>query len=103
MSPAGMTKVGGKTLLTMINGYEHKLSDDKLFNFLRDQFMAKNKLSEEAVDMYIDAIVFEPTNTMPDINAAELSQRTYLFGAPLRLPRYLEQYSADDVYKGPRI
>ena len=32
--PAGMTGVGGKTLLTMINGYEHKSSDDKLFKFL---------------------------------------------------------------------
>ena len=99
----GMTDVGGITLSRMINEYEHKSSGDKLFNFLRGQFMARNKLSEQAVDTYIDAIVFEPTNAMPDVNAAEMSQRTYLFGVPLRLPRYLEQYSADDVYKSTRI
>ena len=99
----GMERVGGITLLKMINGYEHKSSDDKLFQFLRDQFMKTNKLSEDAVDTYIDASVFEPTNATPDVNAAELPQRTYMFGVPLRLPRYLEQYSADVAYKSSRI
>lgn len=41
----------------MIHGYEHQSSDDKLFRFLLDQCMAKNKLSEEAVDTYIDRVV----------------------------------------------
>lgn len=101
--PANMKGAGEKTLLKMIHEYEHQLSDDKLFLFLQHQFIVKNTLSEAAEDIYIDAIVFEPTNAMPNINAAELSQRTYLFGMPLCLLRYLEQYSPDDTYWSSRI
>lgn len=42
--------------------------------------MDKNALSEEAVNTYIDASVFEPTSATPKIHVNDTSPRTYLFG-----------------------
>jgi hypothetical protein len=94
-----MKGVGGKSLLKMIEQIEPKISEETLFTFLQEQFMMKNKLSEEAVDTYIDAIIFEPTNATPNPQCIDAHSRTYLFGFPFCLPKFLEQYSVYDVSK----
>ena len=99
----GIKQVGGQTLRKMKQQSEQESTGDQLFYDLRDLFITSSKLSEQALDTYIDAIVFEPTNSIPKLDASDLPQRTYLFGVPLHLPRYLEQYSPDDAYRSSRI
>ena len=99
----GIKGLGGKALIRMMQQSEQEASVDRVFHVLRDQFIAHSKLSEEALDTYIDAILFEPTNSTLNLDASEFPQRTYLFGVPLRLPRYLQQYSPDDAYSCSRI
>ena len=99
----GMKGVGGKKLMKMMTQHEKKSSNDTIFSFLQGEFMAENKLSEEAVNTYIDAIIYEPTNAAPESITTTNPPRTYLFGVPDRLPKYLEQYSVDDTFRSASL
>jgi hypothetical protein len=77
-----------------------------LFAWLRQELTVKNQLSSEVVDTYINAILFEPTNkasAVDDGNTAEPTKRSYLFGEPSTLPRYLDQFSIDDEFLANNI
>ena len=87
---------------------EDRACEDTLFASLHKQFMDNNNLSKQDVDTYIDAIVYEPTNPIPESTKSPTGgttsiERTYLVDHPTTLPRYLEQYSIDDTFKCDNI
>jgi hypothetical protein len=104
----GMKAIKGAGSAMRIAMSEDRTNEDTMFASLHKQFMDNNKLAQEAVDTYIDAIVFEPTNCVPDIDESVTAccsggARKYLFDQPTSLPRYLEQYSIDEAFKSDNI
>lgn len=97
------------TKLEQLIKSKNAATEDVLYQFLFDTFKTKNGLTSETVDTYIDSLIYEPTNLMPEGMDEENPAKTYLFGPPTRLPKYLEQFSIDDefkeknVYEGPHI
>ena len=58
-------------------------------------------MSSEVVETYINAILHEPTNkatSADDESTSDTMKRSYLFRAPLLLPKYLEQFSIDEQF-----
>ena len=108
----GMAGVSVTTLAKMIEKKKQEFADtfteEMLFAWLRQQLMDKNQLSSEVVDTYINAILYEPTNKaifVDDENTsdADMTKRSYLFGSPSTLPKYLEQFSIDDEFLANNI
>ena len=106
----GMANVSVATLAKMIEKKKHEFADtfteEKLFAWLRQQLMDTNQLSSDVVDTYIDAIVYEPSNKATNVNgdtASDMTNRSYLFGAPSTLPKYLEQFATDDEFLANHI
>jgi hypothetical protein len=102
---SGMNDVSVATLAKMMDKTKRELADTftegMLFASLRQQLMDKNELSSEVVDTYIDAILYEPSNSITgteDENCCHTTNRSYLFGAPSTLPKYLEQFSIDEEF-----
>jgi hypothetical protein len=40
-------------------------SEDNLYLKIRDNFKYKNKLTEEVIETYVNALIYEPTNATP--------------------------------------
>lgn len=106
----GMKGVKTKKLSDLIKdlGKENVTADQDLYLRLFHQFKTKNKLPHEVVDTLIDGLLYEPTNEVINMsNSNDLSKRTYLFGPPDKLPKYLEEFATDDtfahnsIYPGP--
>ena len=69
---------------------EDRACEDTLFASLHKQFMDNNNLSKQDVDTYIDAIVYEPTNPIPESTESPTGgttsiERTYLVDHPTTL------------------
>ena len=75
--------------------------------------MDKNQLSYELVETYINAILYEPSNracvAKDNENHPVVFKRSYLFGAPLLLLKYVKEFSVNDdfiaknIVNGPNI
>jgi hypothetical protein len=69
---SGMVGVNVAILAKMINKEKSDLSDmftkELLLASMHRQLMEKNGLSSEAVDTYINAILYKPTNIVPTID-----------------------------------
>ena len=112
---SGMVGVSAAKLSTMIDTkkleFAETFTEELLYSSLRQELMDKNQLSSEVVDTYINAIMYEPTNKTKttgvndeatnvedEMTTASHLERSYLFGAPSSLPKYLEQFSIDDEF-----
>jgi hypothetical protein len=62
----GMKAVSGKSAMRIVMS-EDKTCKDRMFASLEKQLMERNNLSKEEVHTYIDAIMYEHTNHMPDM------------------------------------
>jgi hypothetical protein len=109
----GMKAVRGKSAMRIVLS-EDRTCEDRLFASLEKQFMERNNLSKEEVHTYVDAIMYKPTNHMPDVvnlvtEGSSFMARLYLFDCSSSLPRYIEQYSIDEslkldnIFAGPPI
>jgi hypothetical protein len=97
----GMKGVKVKTLAKLIESLNAS-SEAVLYEKLYAQFQSKNKLTNEVIDTYIDAILYEPTSATPS-PAAVSHCRAYLFGPPTRLPKYLEEFSPTEEFKQSHV
>ena len=70
-----------------------------LYNTLFYRFKMANVLTNEVVDTLIDALVYQPSNAAPADHEDNNPAKTYMFGAPSRLPKYLEQFAVDEAFK----
>lgn len=98
----GMTGIKAKRLVTLIESFK-ATSEDDLYQKLFYKFKTTNKLDDIVIDTYIDALLYEPTNSMPNNVDEENPARTYLFGPPTTLPKYLEEFAVDDDFKANSI
>ena len=96
----GMKGVGAAKLEQMIKESKAQTEED-LHKHLRNRLKYTNKLTEDVIDTYISAILYEPTNNARDDDNS--LPRTYLFGSPIRLPKYLEEFAVDDKYKNEAV
>ena len=94
----GMKGFGASKVAKLIASYNN-ISEQQLYANLFDKLKTTNKLSPEVIDTYIDALIYEPCNAMPNGVDEENPTRTYLFGAPHKLPKYLEQCAVDEQFK----
>jgi hypothetical protein len=100
---SGMNNVSVNTLAKMIDKEKRAMaehySEEALFASLHRQLLETNGLTSDAVNIYVCAIIYEPTNTSPIYDGSTAaSGRSYLFEPPLLLPKYLEQFSIDDNF-----
>ncbi len=114
---SGIVGVVVATLSKMIDVKKQELgtafTEELLLDWLHHQLMDKNQLSYELVETYINAILCKPSNracvTKDNGNHPVVFGRSYLFGAPLSLPKYLKELSVNDdfiaknIVNGPNI
>jgi hypothetical protein len=69
--------------------------------------MEKKNLTSNAVKTYIDTIINKLTNSTPTIyddgSTAVASERSYLFGSPSLLLKYLEQFAINNTFRANSI
>ena len=100
----GMKGTKAKKLVTLIESY-NATSEDQLYVKLFYAFKTTNKLDDEVINTYIEALLYEPANANPEIVDGENSAitRTYLFGTPIKLPKYLEDFAVNEAFKSTSI
>ena len=94
---SGMTGVLASSLHKMLTSWNAK-SEDELISKLRGTLKYNSKLTDEVIDTYISALIYEPTNAAPQANQTDHTERAYLFGPPTSLPKYLEEFAIDDNF-----
>jgi hypothetical protein len=101
----GMKCPKGMNAIKIIESSKAESSEEELFSSLQQQLMEANKLSKQSVDTYINAIMYEPTNNVynNDSTSGNVASQTYLFQPSTSLPKYLEQYSIDAMFKDKPI
>eukprot|EP00956_Cyclotella_meneghiniana_P040674 scaffold202164_cov66-Cyclotella_meneghiniana.AAC.2 len=92
---SGMKGVGVPKLNELIKNIGDK-TEDELYVELHDELSQKNNLTKDVVDTLVDALLYEPSNEAS-------TTRTYIFDQPQSLPKYLEEFSVDEAFKGGSI
>lgn len=98
----GMKGVKAKKLVPLIESFK-ATSEEDLYQKLFCKFKTTNKLSDIVINTYIDALLYEPTNAMPNNIDEENPAKTYLFGPPTNLPEYLKEFAVDEEFKANSI
>ena len=98
----GMKGTKAKKLVPLIESFQ-TTTETELYQKLFKEFKTANELDDLVIDTYIDALLYEPTNAVPDNVDEENPARTYLFGSPTKLPKYLEECAIDDEFKSSSI
>ena len=105
---SGIVGVQAASLNTIIKNFNAK-SEDELYVKLRGKLKYTKKLTDELIDTYIGALIYEPTNPVALEDQTTPIHRSYLFGPPDSLPEYLKEFAVDDdfvrqnIFAGPAI